>query len=142
MADKVFVDSNIWLYLFLQDKTDKYKIAEEFISKNADNLMFISYQVINEVTNQLVRNKFSEEVIKENIEYMYKICTIHNFSKEILLSASSLREKYSISFWDSIIIASALNSGCNTLATEDMHDGLKIGNMVVKNIFKQTFHLD
>jgi len=100
MADKVFVDSNIWLYLFLQDETDKYKIAEEFISKNADNLMFISYQVINEVTNQLVRNKFSEEVIKENIEYMYKICTIHNFSKEILLSASSLREKYSISFWD------------------------------------------
>jgi len=87
----------------LQDETDKYRIAEEFISKNADS-------------------------------------PIHNFSKEILLSASSLREKYSISFWDSIIIASALNSGCSTLATEDMHDGLKIGNMVVKNIFRQTFH--
>jgi len=136
MADKVFIDSNIWLYLFLQDKTNKYKAAEEYISKNAGNSIFITYQVINEVTNQLVRNKFSEEIIKENIEFMYKICTIHSFSKEILLSASTLREKYSISFWDSIIIASALNSGCNTLATEDMHDGLKIGNMVIKNIFK------
>jgi predicted nucleic acid-binding protein len=136
MADKVFIDSNIWLYLFLKDETDKYKIAEEFISKNAENPMFITYQVINEVTNQLVRNNFNEEIIKENIEYMYKICTIHNFSKEVLLSASTLREKYKFSFWDSIIVASALSSGCNMLATEDMHDGLKIENMMIRNIFR------
>jgi predicted nucleic acid-binding protein len=136
MADKIFIDSNIWLYLFLQDETCKYKISENFILENADNSIFITYQVINEVTNQLVRNNFREEIIKENIEYMYKICTIHNFSKEILLSASTLREQHSISFWDSIIIASALNSGCDTLATEDMHDGLRIGNMAIKNIFR------
>jgi predicted nucleic acid-binding protein len=138
MAGKVFRDSNIWLYLFLKDDTNKCMVAEEYISKNAQNSMFITYQVINEVTNQLIQNNFSETIIKESIEYMYKICTIHNFSKEIILLASSLREKHSISFWDSIIIASALNSGCSTLATEDMHDGLKIENMVIKNIFKKT----
>ena len=135
MADKIFIDSNIWLYLFLSDETNKFKIAEEYISRNANNSIFISYQVINEVANQLVRHNFNEKIIKESIEYMYKICTVHNFSREIILSASSYREKYSFSFWDSIIIASAASSGCNILATEDMHDGLQIENMVIKNIF-------
>jgi predicted nucleic acid-binding protein len=137
MADKIFIDSNIWLYLFRHDEDHKYDIAKKFILNNADNSMYISYQVINEMTNQLVRNNFNEKIIKENIEYMYKICTVHNFSKNIIMSASSLREKYSFSFWDSLIVASALNSGCNILASEDMHDGLKIDNLKIVNIFKQ-----
>jgi predicted nucleic acid-binding protein len=48
-----------------------------------------------------------------------------------------LREKYSLSFLDSIIVASALNSNCNVLASEDMQDGLKIDNMIINNIFKK-----
>jgi len=137
MIDRIFIDSNIWLYLFRHDEDHKYDIAKKFILNNADNSMYISYQVINEMTNQLVRNNFNEKIIKENIEYMYKICTVHNFSKNIIMSASSLREKYSFSFWDSLIVASALNSGCNILASEDMHDGLKIDNLKIVNIFKQ-----
>jgi len=136
MKDKVFVDSNVWLYLFLPFETNKNKIANEFILEKASQSIFISYQVINEVTNQLLRNKLDENKVKVCIEYIYEICTIHNFSKEIIMLASTLRERYTFSFWDSIITASALNSGCNTLVTEDMHDGLKIENMIIKNIFK------
>ena len=136
MADKIFIDSNIWVYLFLKDESKKYKIAEKYILKNTKNLLLISYQVINEVTNQLLRKGFNETVIRKNIEYLYKICTIHNYSKEIILLASSLREKYSFSFWDSMIVASAIDSGANILASEDMHAGLKIDNMIIQNIFK------
>ena len=138
MADKVFIDSNIWLYLFLQDESNKYKIVENYIMENSDNPIFISYQVINEVTNQLIRKGFSETIIKKNIEYLYKICTIHNYSKEIILLASSLREKHSFSFWDSMIVASAINCGCNILASEDMHNGLRIDNMVIVDVFKDV----
>jgi predicted nucleic acid-binding protein len=49
----------------------------------------------------------------------------------------ALREKYSLSFWDSIIVASALHSNCTVLASEDMQDGLKIDNMIIDNIFKK-----
>ena len=136
MADKIFIDSNIWLYLFLQDESKKFKIAEQYILENTNNPIFISYQVINEVTNQLLRNNFDEIIVKKNIEYFFKICTIQNFSKEIILLASSLREQHSFSFWDSMIVSSALNSGSNILASEDMQDGLKINNMVIVNIFK------
>ena len=136
MADRIFLDSNIWLYLFLRDEANKYKIAEKYLIENSDSPLFISYQVINEVTNQLKRKDFSETIIRNNIEYLFKICTIHNYSKEIVLQASSLREKYLFSFWDSMIVASAVNCGCNILASEDMHDGLKIDQMVINNIFK------
>jgi len=135
MADKLFIDSNIWLYLFLKDEAGKYKIAENFISENSGNPMFISYQVVNEVTNQLKRKGFAETVIRENIEYLFKICTIHNYSKDILLLASSVRENHCFSFWDSMIVASAVNCGCTILASEDMRDGLVIGNMTIHNIF-------
>jgi len=123
---------------FSPGKIKKYIIAEKYISRNVDNLMFVSYQVINEVTNQLVRNNFDETIIRENIEFLSEICTIHNFSKEILLLASLFREKYLFSFWDSMIVASAINSGCNILASEDMQDGLKINNMIIHNIFNPS----
>jgi len=136
MTDKIFIDSNVWCYFFLQDEKEKYKTAEKFFfAKNHDTIFVISYQVINEVTNKLIQKNFSAETIKKNIEYMYKICTIQNFSKDIIMLAFKLREKYSFSFWDSVIVASALNSDCTVLISEDMQDGLKINNMCIKNIF-------
>jgi predicted nucleic acid-binding protein len=94
--------------------------------------------VINEVTNKLIQKKIESEITKVNVQYMYKICTIQDFSKDIIImSAFNLREKYSLSFWDSVIVASALNSNCNILASEDMQDGLKINNMIITNIFNK-----
>lgn len=45
---------------------------------------------------------------------------------QVLLRASRLRAQYSLSFWDSLIVASAIESGCNVLYTEDMQDGLAV----------------
>ena len=136
IMDKVFIDSNIWLYYFIKDDAKKYQIAEEYLLKSADSSIIISYQVVNEVTNQLLRNKFSETVIRENIEFLFKICAIHNDSKDVIFLASSLRTRYSFSYWDSLIVANALNSGSDALISEDMQDGLRIENMVIRNIFR------
>jgi predicted nucleic acid-binding protein len=137
MQNKIFIDSNIWLYLFLQDDNKKYKVAEEYLlGNNLDSTFIITYQVINEVANILLKNNFTEVEIRENIEYLLKVCTLQDFTKEILLIASSIREKYSISFWDSIIVGSSLFAKCDTLVSEDMQNGLMIENkLLVKNIF-------
>jgi predicted nucleic acid-binding protein len=138
MIDRIFIDSNVWLYFFLKDEKEKYRIAEKYFLENAGGSVFIiTYQVINEVTNQLIKNNHDENTIVENIEYMYKISTIQDFSKEIILSASELRQRYSLSFWDSIIVTSAIKSNCNILASEDMQDGLIIEHTEIKNIFKK-----
>jgi predicted nucleic acid-binding protein len=138
MTDKIFIDSNIWCYFFIKDEHEKYKIAERFLLEKANHSIFvISYQVINEVTNKLIQKKINSGITKENVQYMYKICTIQDFSKDIIMLAFSLRGKYSLSFWDSIIVASAINSNCNILASEDMQDGLQINNMTITNIFNK-----
>jgi len=45
-----------------------------------------------------------------------------------LITASQLREKHSFSFWDSIVVASALSSYATTLYSEGMQDGMVIDN--------------
>ncbi len=43
-----------------------------------------------------------------------------------MLLASELRERYGFSFWDSLIVAAALEGGATTLITEDMQSGLTV----------------
>jgi predicted nucleic acid-binding protein len=138
MSDKVFVDSNVWLYLFLQDDDEKYKITEKYFKANGLRSIFvITYQVINEVSNILLKNGYTETKIRENIDHIFRLSTIQDFTKEIILTASSVRENYSFSFWDSILVGSALFSECNMLVSEDMQDGLMVNNkLLIKNIFK------
>jgi predicted nucleic acid-binding protein len=45
-----------------------------------------------------------------------------------------MNNKYTLSYWDSQIVASALISHCGVLASEDMQDGLIIGAMTIKNV--------
>jgi predicted nucleic acid-binding protein len=137
MQNRVFVDSNIWLYLLLQDDDKKYTIAEEYLLKNNLNSTFIiTYQVINEVSNNLLRNGFPETKIRDIIDFLFKVCTLQEFNKEIVTNASFVRERYSFSFWDSILVASALFAKCDTFISEDMQNGLIVdGALTIKKIF-------
>jgi predicted nucleic acid-binding protein len=137
MKNKIFVDTNVWVYLYLNDDDEKYKIAEEYLSKNNHDVVFIiTWQIINEVSNTLLRYKYTELEIRKYIEQLCKTCTIQDFTKEIVLTASSLRERYSFSFWDSIIVGSALFSECDMLISEDMRNGLNVEEkLIIKNIF-------
>ena len=141
MIDKIFVDSNVWIYLFADGDNPKCNLAEKFIAGNAaSNIIVISYQVINEVSNVLKRKNFAEPDIRLVIENMAKICVIQDDSKDIALFASNLREKHSFSFWDSHIVASAITASCKYLTSEDMHDGQMINGVSIKNIFNPDSH--
>ena len=136
MIDKVFVDSNVWVYLFSDDSSHKSKIAEEFIINTTIKSAFVtSCQVVNEVCNVLKRHGLAEDKIRTVIDSITNICLIQDISKEVCLLASTLRERYSLSFWDSIIVATAKTAGCGLLVSEDMHDGLAVDKLRIRNIF-------
>ena len=141
MTDRIFVDSNIWIYLFAAEDCFKNKIAQEYISNNAERKhLVISYQVVNEVCCVLKKKGYPELDIRRVADDMMGLCEVCGYSGETIYMASQLREKYSLSYWDSQIIASALLSGCGTLASEDMQDGLKIDNMIISDILKLGKH--
>ena len=136
MKGRFFVDSNIWVYLFSREDDQKREISERFIKRRGnDNTIVITYQVINEVTGVLKKKGFVERDIRNTIDSLCKICVIQELSKEMLMLASTLREKHSFSFWDSQIIAGAIKAQCSILATEDMQDGFMVDGLTICNIY-------
>ncbi|BAS55771.1 hypothetical protein NIES2135_49370 [Leptolyngbya boryana NIES-2135] len=120
-----FVDSNIWLYALIQNQdVKKHEIANQLVQSGA---IVISTQVINEVCINLIRKAaFSEQQIYEVVNAFYQMYTVIEPGIEILLNASNLRNNYRLSFWDSLVVASALHAEVGILISEDMQSGLVI----------------
>jgi|GEM_PF-236292 len=123
--ENYFVDSNIWLYSFIETDIQKSAIAKSVVGQ-AENIT-VSTQVINEVCVNLIKKAgFSEDRILKLITSFYNKYNIIEINEEILGKASLIREKHNFSFWDSLILASALYSDCEILYSEDMQDNFLI----------------
>jgi predicted nucleic acid-binding protein len=122
-----FVDTNIWLYAFIvgQDAVKSAK-AQVVINQHANDII-VSTQVINEVcVNLLKKAKLPEADIKPIIESFYARYQVAELHQNVLLKASDLRDRYTFSYWDSILAATALMSGASILFSEDMDTSLVI----------------
>lgn len=138
-AESCFLDTNIWLYAFtVGDDPEKTVRAKTLIE--TQSTVFVSTQVINEVCINLVKKaRFSEQQVQQLIESFYAKYVVSEFSKPLLLKASALREQYALSFWDSLIVASALAINTPVLYSEDMQDGLTIESRLrIINPFKES----
>ncbi len=122
-----FVDSNIWLYAFIAgDDEGKSAIANALLQGREIDII-VSTQVINEVcVNLLKRSVFTEDQLHRLIESFYEKYAVMELSRSVLLLASQFRQQYSLSYWDSLIIACAYSVGAEILYTEDMQHGLVI----------------
>ena len=139
MTDRIFIDSNVWVYLFSENENRKAEIAKAFLVGNTARSVFVtSCQVVNEVCNVLKRHGMAERKIRVVIESITSNCVMQDLSKDVCLAASALREKYSLSFWDSIIVATAKIAGCNLLVSEDMQDGQAMDRLKITNIFSSS----
>jgi predicted nucleic acid-binding protein len=127
--ESCFIDSNIWFYAFNRKQdAAKHQLAKHLVS--VGNL-WISTQVINEVCKNLIQKaEFDEVRIARLIASFYKRYRVITLSEEVLLQASGLRSHYQFSYWDSLIVASALISRVNILYSEDMQDGISIENQL------------
>ncbi len=122
---RCFVDTNIWLYAFIEAEDAQKSLAAKAVLQKPD--VVVSIQVINEVcVNMLRKVSLAEKEIQALITAFYEKYTVTTIDKVTLLKASELRETYSLSYWDSLIVANALNSDCAVLYSEDMQDGLHI----------------
>ena len=130
-----FIDSNIWLYVFMQRQDSaKAALAKSIIQHN--NIV-ISTQVINEVcVNLLKKTSLPETELQEFIATFYKKYVVMDINQEIMLKSSKLRKQYNFSFWDSLIVACALHLNLKRLYSEDMQNGLVVeGTLKIINPF-------
>jgi predicted nucleic acid-binding protein len=112
----------------------KYSLETQLIG-SVD--LIVSTQVINEVCSVLVRKAaFTEIQVRQVIQEFYDSCFVVELNAEILLNASNLRIRYGFSFWDGLIVASALSASASLLYSEDMQDGLVVEQLTIVNPFR------
>jgi predicted nucleic acid-binding protein len=135
MPDNVFLDSNVLVYSYSNSEIQKQEIARRLI---ADSNSLISTQVLQELCNIVTKKfRFSYEQAATAIRESCQNNSLHINTGDTVLQACDIAGRYGFSFYDSLIISAALESGCVILYSEDMHDGQVIeGKLRVENPFK------
>jgi predicted nucleic acid-binding protein len=131
-ADKAFFDTNVLLYLLSGDEV-KADRAEELLASGG----VISVQVLNEFAAVASRKlAMSWPEIREVLSQVRAVCTVEPLSIDTHDRGLLLAERYALSTYDAMIVASALLAECTTLYSEDLHDGQRIDRrLVVRNPF-------
>jgi predicted nucleic acid-binding protein len=131
--DKNFLDTNIIIYAHSDVEPEKQKIAQEIISNNNTT---ISTQILQEAANTLTRKfKHTWKEVSKVLEEAATNNVLHTNTNDTILAACNIANRYGYSFYDSLIIAAALECGCDTLYSED--DGQLIENtLTIANPFK------
>lgn len=128
MNDRIFFDSNILIYIFSKEEHLKRTIAQNIFKSNLGYIR-ISTQVINEFINTLRKKKNVPLATLTPIILQFSHhFVINNIEIETIKYALGISETYRYSYFDSLIIASALENNCTILYSEDMHHNHHIEN--------------
>ncbi|MBI1731495.1 MAG: PIN domain-containing protein [Gammaproteobacteria bacterium] len=133
MRVKPFLDTNILIYAFAADDPRSER-AEALLAAGG----VISVQVLNEFVNvsrRRLRRGWDEiekavRVLRTLLEPPVPV-TI-----DLHEAAVTQARNHGFAFYDALIIAAAVQSGCKVIYTEDMHDGQTIGDLKVLNPFR------
>lgn len=127
-----FFDTNIILYLL--DHGPKVLIAERLLSSGG----IISVQVLNEtLVNCRRKTDMTWHDIAQFIDAMRQLCSVTNLTEQTHELGRAIAERYKLSIYDSMIVATALESGSDALYSEDMQHGMLIeGCLKIINPFR------
>ncbi len=134
--NKVFVDSNLWLYAFIEGQDATKHTKAKLLLQNSQDIIIVSNQVISEVSVNLLRKaKIDENALQSIIQSFYQKYQVIPLLENNFISASDLRVRYQFSYWDSLIVAIALQEKCSILYSEDLNHQQKINDLTILNPF-------
>ena len=134
---KVFFDTNVLVYFADESDPKKQKIADELI-KNAifNENGIISIQSLQEFLYATTRKYLcSKEKAKEYVETFKNSLAVEQVSVSLILKAIDISMQTQFSFWDSLIISAASETGCVVCYSEDMNDGQVVDGVKILNPF-------
>ena len=134
--DKIFIDSNFFLYLFDKDEKKKRQHCSNLLLKlEASYTIVISTQVIKELSSVLLR-KFHYPIsdLKVFINQL-EMFEVAETPPATIQKGLDIMSSYQLSFWDSIICATASSANCVLIISEDMQDGQEILGIKVQSPF-------
>lgn len=139
MNAKFFLDTNVLLYTFDLRTPQKARLAEELIFNGIKTgSAVISFQVVQEFINAALRRlqpAMSLAEVKRYLEMPLRPLLAVHSSYELYQRAIDLSRRHPLSWYDSLIVAAALEADCRILYTEDLQHGQKFDTLRVQNPF-------
>jgi predicted nucleic acid-binding protein len=140
MSDRFFLDTNVFVYAFDPNAPRKAKTAAQLIRRAANSGDgIVSYQVVQEFFNVALKRFAQPMTFAEAEQYLVTVfrplLAIHS-SPAIYVEALRVAAKYRIGWYDSLIVAAAIEGKCEVLYSEDMQDGREIEGVRIENPFK------
>jgi predicted nucleic acid-binding protein len=135
---RTFIDTNILIYAYDATAGQKHTAAANLlIDLWRSRLGLVSTQVLQEFFVNVVRkipkpidNRIAQEIVKDLLKWQVVVVT-----GDSILDAIDLSSRYRYSFWDAMIIESAIRGNARILMTEDLQNGQEIGGVTITNPF-------
>jgi predicted nucleic acid-binding protein len=136
-----FVDTNILVYAHDQSAGEKHNRAKALIQELwQTETGCLSIQVLQEfyvTVTQKVKQPLAVELAVRIIEDL-AFWRVYAPDARDVLGAIDLQQRYTLSFWDAMIVWSANQLGCTTLWSEDLNSGQVYTGVRVCNPFEGT----
>jgi predicted nucleic acid-binding protein len=134
MPDRRFFDTNVLVYAFAADDPRSAR-AEALIAEGGA----IGIQVLNEFTNVARRKlRWGWAQIEASLAVIEELLGVARpLTAALHAQAVVLARDFGLSFYDALIVAAAMDSGCKVLCSEDLQDGQKFGALTVENPFRR-----
>jgi predicted nucleic acid-binding protein len=134
-----FVDTNILIYAHDLSAGKKHLRARELIQELWENRTgCLSIQVLQEFFVNVtlkVANPLATETASQIVADL-AVWRVHRPGVEDILDAIRFHNRYQISFWDAMIVVSALQLGCDTIWSEDLNPDQVYERAVIVNPLK------
>jgi len=135
MKDKAFLDTNFLIYLYSESELEKREVAYQILNAH---YCVTSLQAFNEASNVWFKKYgWNGAKIQKYLDNIEMVCDeILMIGRGTITTALSLKDQYGYSYYDCLMLASALESNCDTIMTEDMNSGQVISSQLkIENPF-------
>ena len=132
-----FVDTNVLVYAFDADSPGKQAQARRLLDEHAHRII-LSTQVLGEFYVTVTRKLGKRLPAERAIEALDDLCAfpVRSLHAELVRSAVDRSESSHLSYWDALIVESALDAGAAVLLTEDLRHGQTFARLRVVNPFR------
>jgi predicted nucleic acid-binding protein len=139
MSARFFLDTNIFVYSFDRSSAAKSRRATQLIREAVSTSKgIVSYQVVQEFFNVALRRFAHPMSVPEAEQYLGTVLRpllAVQSSPALISEALLLTARHRLSWYDSLIVAAALEGSCQILYSEDLQHGQQFGQLKVENPF-------
>lgn len=133
-AELRFIDTNVLVYLFDRDSPAKQATARELVSAGG---LVLSSQVLSEFYVTVTRKLAQPLDPAQADRAVADLCAlpVRSVTANLVRAAIGRSRAAQLSYWDALIVETALDAGATVLLTEDLQHGQVIGGLRVQNPF-------